>query len=722
MEQRVGAGPTPWVRGGRWGGTHMIRDDAACPSVRDAARLLARTEPFAALPPVALEDLAARLVRVDVPAGALLLWQGEQGGHAYLIAAGRVEVWALPSTADPGPRPVRDGEPWAPDPRRWARVDDLGPGGVVGELAPLLGGPRRASARAASDATLYALDGAALRDALACHAGLRASLQEEILLRAAVLALRDAPAFAPLPPLELRWLAARLQPEPVAPGRDLVREGEAGDCLYIVRSGRLAVLARLADGTERQVDEVGPGQVIGEGALLSGDPRAATVRALEPAEVLRLERADLAEALRREPSRRAYLARLALQRQRPRRHDHWRLEPRAEGGGYVLQDTRAHRYLQLSPEGAFLWELMDGEHSVRDLTLAYLGRYRALALDAVLDLILQLQAAGFVRIQRLDAVAAPARAVAVRARLARLAGRWAVHYVSLPDVDPAVGRIERALRPLYGRAGLAALLLLGAAGAAVFLGDLARGGLQGPADLSGWAVAATTLLVSAMHLVLHELGHAVTCKHFGRAVHRAGVGWYLFLPVGYADTSDIWPAGRWARAAVAAAGPAVTFLLAGLAALALPLAGAPWARLALVQAAAVGYTVGVANLNPLFESDGYYVLMDLLDIPNLRRTALGYVGATLRRSPRPAVSSRRARLYLGFGAAVLAYTGLLAWAVLTGYARYVRSAVAAVLPVPVASSLGAAVAGLLVLLIAARTWGELRPAGGLRSALEHQAS
>lgn len=76
------------------------------------------------------------------------------------------------------------------------------------------------------------------------------------------------------------------------PGEVLFRQGDQGDRLYIVKSGVLEVVATPSDGSEPQpVAYLGPGEVLGELALLTGSPRSATVRSPEHAEVLTLAKA-----------------------------------------------------------------------------------------------------------------------------------------------------------------------------------------------------------------------------------------------------------------------------------------------------------------------------------------------------------------------------------------------------------------------------------------------
>lgn len=95
-------------------------------------------------------------------------------------------------------------------------------------------------------------------------------------------------------------LAAGAEPVAVAAGSWLFRQGEAGDALYVVRAGRLeAVVER--PGPARIVRELGRADVVGELALLTGDPRSASIRAVRDAALVRIPRGAVLAALRAEP-------------------------------------------------------------------------------------------------------------------------------------------------------------------------------------------------------------------------------------------------------------------------------------------------------------------------------------------------------------------------------------------------------------------------------------
>jgi ABC-type multidrug transport system fused ATPase/permease subunit len=111
--------------------------------------------------------------------------------------------------------------------------------------------------------------------------------------------LRTIPLFAALDADALVAVTDRLSVERFDADEDVVRQGDAGEKLFLVRSGRLDVLVG-ENGDARRVNELREGDYFGERALLTGEPRSATVRATAPCELYSLARVDFLRLLERE--------------------------------------------------------------------------------------------------------------------------------------------------------------------------------------------------------------------------------------------------------------------------------------------------------------------------------------------------------------------------------------------------------------------------------------
>ncbi len=141
------------------------------------------------------------------------------------------------------------------------------------------------------------------------------------------------------------------------------------------------------------------------------------------------------------------------------------------------------------------------------------------------------------------------------------------------------------------------------------------------------------ILTMAVTKMLHELGHASACRRFGGDCHEIGVMLLVFVPCLYCNVSDSWMLNsKWQRIAVAAAGMYVELMLATIATF-LWWWSAPGLFNSLCLNVMVVCSLGTLlfNGNPLLRYDGYYILSDLVEIPNLSAQATSAVRRSLAR-------------------------------------------------------------------------------------------
>jgi len=132
---------------------------------------------------------------------------------------------------------------------------------------------------------------------------------------------------------------------------------------------------------------------------------------------------------------------------------------------------------------------------------------------------------------------------------------------------------------------------------------------------------------------LHEIAHAVVCRRYGGEVHTLGVMLLVFTPLPYMDASSSWNfRSRWHRILVGSAGILMEIFIASLAVFA-------WANTGQGVLHSLLYNIMfiasissfLFNANPLLRFDGYYILSDLLDIPNLHTKSKDYLRYLLER-------------------------------------------------------------------------------------------
>ena len=141
------------------------------------------------------------------------------------------------------------------------------------------------------------------------------------------------------------------------------------------------------------------------------------------------------------------------------------------------------------------------------------------------------------------------------------------------------------------------------------------------------------LVALATAKIVHELGHALTCKHFGGECHEIGIMLLAFTPCIYCNVSDAWMiANKWQRIAVSAAGVLVELVLASVGLLLWHFTQpGPLNSLSLNLAVVCSISTLIFNGNPLMRFDGYYIFSDLINIPNLRKQSTTQLKHTLSR-------------------------------------------------------------------------------------------
>lgn len=126
--------------------------------------------------------------------------------------------------------------------------------------------------------------------------------------------LKQCPIFSRLTPRTLTYVADRTLTEKHAAGTRVIRQGDPGDKFYLIKSGTVDVVI-TTDGTARTIASLGPGQYFGEAALLSGEPRNATVVAKESLELYALGKEDFQAVIRDSASFEEELRKALFERQ-----------------------------------------------------------------------------------------------------------------------------------------------------------------------------------------------------------------------------------------------------------------------------------------------------------------------------------------------------------------------------------------------------------------------
>jgi putative peptide zinc metalloprotease protein len=342
--------------------------------------------------------------------------------------------------------------------------------------------------------------------------------------------------------------------------------------------------------------------------------------------------------------------------------------PGTGSSSWILQDRASSRYFRVGAVEASILRELDGRRTLAEVRAATLAAIPAISLspDAVVAFASRAAGLGWL------AGHSP------KPRRPRAANPLRLQ---LPFGSPE--RLLRALDPvvrqLY-RPPVLAALLAGLSAAAMAAGA-AMGWSLGrvvPSGVPGWLL---TWVAFALVSAVHEFGHTLTLRFFGGRSGPMGFMLLYGIPCFYCDVSDAWRLPRRERLLVGIAGLGWQFA-AGALAFAflslLPPNGLP-GQLARAAVGLCGLT-GLLNLNPLIRLDGYWLLCDALDLPNLRRRSFTYLrgrlaaallpGAALLSPPDARLTLRERWIFMAYGVAASAYTTFLAGVLLLGAGRW----------------------------------------------------
>ena len=261
----------------------------------DIAGKLAASLP-GGMSPGTLRALAARARERHLQPGETLLRQGDAAEQVYVVVAGRLCALFHDSAGSS---------------HAFATLEA---GALLGEIAVLTGGRREATVIADTAATVMELVAADFERLLESDPDIARRLAEQATqrLRQAQLAHQLTILFPEVSEPARGALLAGVDWVPLRAGEHLVRRGDTADSAYIVVAGRL----RVTDDQRAPLggSEVGPGELVGEMALVEGGIRTATLVAVRDTHVARIERAGFLDALRDHPEALLRIARVALQR------------------------------------------------------------------------------------------------------------------------------------------------------------------------------------------------------------------------------------------------------------------------------------------------------------------------------------------------------------------------------------------------------------------------
>jgi len=310
---------------------------------------------------------------------------------------------------------------------------------------------------------------------------------------------------------------------------------------------------------------------------------------------------------------------------------------------YVVKDPISLQYFRLTAEDYFLATLFDGQRTMEQARNAYVERFPHLRLDFSeeeinervsrfandLGLLQFLSVQGSRLKPRYDAMKQHKKH---SGGFYKLVNNVFFARYSVFDPDRLFARMAKPLWWIWTRQSLwISIGLVVAAFFVVYQKYDATGAMMSRFfSLNNIALIwITTILIKS----IHELGHGLTCKHYGGEVHEVGIMLLVFTPYFFVNVSDSWVLpDRNKRILISAAGIYVELVLASLATFlwAVVQPGALQQILWNIMVIASISTI-IFNANPLMRFDGYYIMTDWIEVPNLSIKSRAFIGYQVKR-------------------------------------------------------------------------------------------
>ena len=294
---------------------------------------------------------------------------------------------------------------------------------------------------------------------------------------------------------------------------------------------------------------------------------------------------------------------------------------------HVVKDPVCLRYYRFNKQEYFVFQLFDGEHTMEQVRDRFEDEFKPHRLEYhdLEGFARQLVTAGLVQHEQHGAGKHLFERRAKQRRIKRLAALTNILYWKIPVFDP-----DRILTWMYqylswifttwffaARVGL----MLAAVIHVTLHFDTFYAKLPAYHEFFSWNSVLYMWISLGVVKIIHEFGHGLSCKAFGGESHEMGVLLMCLCPALYCNVTDAWTlADKWKRIIISFAGIYVELIIAAIATFVwwytphYPVVN----NIALCLMVLCSVSTVVFNANPLMRFDGYYILADWLEIPNLR--------------------------------------------------------------------------------------------------------
>jgi len=325
---------------------------------------------------------------------------------------------------------------------------------------------------------------------------------------------------------------------------------------------------------------------------------------------------------------------------------------------FILMKESDGEYYEVDQVTNTIWHLLDGRRTVKEICDEAKKSDESITDREVRDVIVSLAEEGTIESTEPE----------IERRRVEVVSAYQLDVRVLKDSSKSLASLFRITRKLARKGELQLAIGISLLGVALFYETFLR--ILSNATIL--EVAGSALLGFFLYQLVvllpvyatHELAHAAVCDYYGGKPREIGTGLFYLAPFFYCDTTDSWRLPRRARLMISVAGPLSTIVIASLLVVWSYFVPAGYGRDVLQIGAFLSYYGSLLNFSPVIETDGYYILSDLLNIPNLRDESFGYLKRLFLRGlgrhiPAVRQGKRLRRILLLY--AVISVVWLAAW-------------------------------------------------------------
>lgn len=302
---------------------------------------------------------------------------------------------------------------------------------------------------------------------------------------------------------------------------------------------------------------------------------------------------------------------------------------------YILINKNTNEHILITNKEAFIWNTLKVNPDIKNLVYEYFKVFDRFAIELINSVLVNWEQKGIVsRLSIFDQIESELESRKASEKLHR--GFRIINFqINIKFLSACINILYKyVFKKVLHAFWLIPLIATAIVVNVIFLVYLSTNPeiLTAHYGFNGWYVL-ILILLSLLSIFLHELSHGIALNAKGIKVTNSGFSFYFGIPVFYVDTTKIWLEKRENRLIVSAAGLITNLILAMFGILGFFLFESEVLTMLSVNFAFTNILNVLINLNPFIEFDGYYLMIDLLNNPNIKQKAFSEIPSLIKGKP-----------------------------------------------------------------------------------------